>query len=111
MPPEDNASAEADTPAVPDVIRYELSKPILAYGKQISVLEMSRPTGADLVRVGNPVIFTPFTDPPRVEHDFAKVIAMVARLAKVPSPSLEALDPDDLVGLAWGISPFFMPRR
>ena len=110
MPPEGNATVEA-APAVPDIIRFPLSKPILAYGKEISVLEMSRPTGADLVRVGNPVIFTPFTDPPRVEHDIAKVIAMVARLAKVPSPSLEALDSEDLIGLAWAISPFFMPRR
>jgi len=90
-------------------LEFKLSKPILSFGKQIDTLTLRKPTGADLIRIGNPVIFTPHVDPPRVEHDMARVIAMVAKLSGVPSTSLETLDPADLVGLAWAISPFFMP--
>jgi tail assembly chaperone E/41/14-like protein len=88
---------------------FELSKPIVAFSNEVKVLKIRRPTGADLIRIGNPVIFTPYLDPPRIEHDMGKVVAMVAALSNTPSPSLAALDPADLIGLAWAISPFFMP--
>jgi hypothetical protein len=92
-------------------IEFPLSKPIVAYGEEVTVLKMRKPTGADLIKVGSPVKFSPFTDPPTVEHDYPKVIAMVARMSSVPSSSLERLSPEELVALAWTISPFFIPTR
>jgi hypothetical protein len=103
-------AAEAET-SVADTINYTPSKPIIAYGEKVVTLKMRRPTGEDLLAIGNPVKFSPYTDPPTVEHDYKKVVAMVARLAKVPSSSLTDLDPEDLAGLAWTISPFFIPTR
>lgn len=104
----ENETAAAS--ASDDKLEFNLSKPIRAFKDEISVLKLRRPTGMDVVAVGNPVIYTPFCDPPRVEHDYPKVIAMAARLSGVPSSSLQKLEPQDLVELAWAISPFFMPK-
>lgn len=92
---------------------YPLLSPITAYGEKITFIRMRRPRGPDLLAVGNPVIFSPHVDPPRVEHNLDKVIMMVARLSEpqIPSPSLAELDPQDITGLAWTISPFFTPAR
>ncbi|KWV43419.1 hypothetical protein AS156_25220 [Bradyrhizobium macuxiense] len=90
-------------------IEFALRTPILAYGEEISVLKIRKPMGADLVAVGNPVKFSPFTSPPTVEHDYPKIVEMAARLANVPSSSLTKLDPEDLITLAWTITPFFVP--
>lgn len=93
----------------PSVIEFPLRKPLKAYGEEVSVLKIRKPTGADLLRVGNPVKFYPFAKPPLVEHDMPRMIEMVARLSNVPSSSLEQLDPDELTTLAWHVSPFFIP--
>jgi hypothetical protein len=106
--PDDETEAET---SVTETIDYTPNKPIIAYGQKVPTLKMRRPTGSDLLAVGNPVKFSPYTDPPSVEHDYKKVVAMVARLANVPSSSLTDLDPEDLAGLAWTISPFFIPTR
>lgn len=113
MAPSKRVPSAAEKAAEPkDIIfTFPLRKPINAYGEEITVLELRRPTGADLVRVGNPVKFTPHAEPPIIEHDYVRVAAMVARLANVPSSSIERLEPDELTALAWGISPFFLPAR
>ena len=106
-----NGAPEEETVTADDLLfEYTLTKPIKAYNEEIKVIKVRKPTGADLVRIGNPVLFSPFTNPPRVEHDMGRVVAMVARLSNVPSSSLEMCDPVDLTGLAWAISPFFIPR-
>jgi len=38
-------------------VTYPLKTPIMAYGEKIAVIKMRRPLGADLMTVGNPVIF------------------------------------------------------
>lgn len=90
-------------------IEFPLKTPINAYGEDVSVLKLRKPTGADLIAVGNPVKFSPFTKPPTVEHDYPRIVEMAARLANVPSSSIAKLDPDELIMLAWAISPFFIP--
>ncbi len=92
---------------------YPLLKPVKAYGEEVRSIVMRKPNGGDLLAVGNPVIFSPHIDPPRIEHDLAKVLQMVARISQpsIPSTSLAELDPQDIVGLAWHISPFFTPAR
>ncbi|MGY3278125.1 phage tail assembly protein [Bradyrhizobium sp. S3.7.6] len=106
-----NAVADADEEKEEIAVEFALTKPINAYGEEVKVLKLRKPMGADLLRVGNPVKFSPYTDPPQVDHDYGKVLAMVARLANVPSSSLERLDTDDLSALAWTITPFFIPSR
>lgn len=103
--------AAADEAAAEILLEFPLERPINAYGEEIKVLKLRKPTGADLVRIGNPVKFNPYVEPPQVEHDYTRVLAMVARLANVPSSSLERLDPEELTSLAWAISPFFLPTR
>lgn len=88
---------------------YPLDKPISAYGEEVKVLKLRKPTGLDLIEIGNPVTWYPYAEPPKVEHDMQKVMKMVARLANIPSSSINKLDTRDLVGLAWLISPFFIP--
>jgi hypothetical protein len=105
--------ADASPDAKDNFLVYPLNKPIKSYGETIRIVKMRRPEGMDLIMVGNPVIYYPHVEPPRVEHDFEKVVKMVARLSepKIPTTSLAALDNQDLVGLAWAISPFFIPAR
>lgn len=102
---------EEEKAEVTFAMEYPLDKAIIAYGEEIKVIRMRAPDGDDLLAVGSPVIFYPHVDPPRVEHDLPKVIMMVARLAKIPSSSLRSLDTQDIMGLAWTISPFFTPAR
>lgn len=86
-----------------------LSKPINAYGEEVKVLRLRKPTGADIIAVGNPCPINPYVDPPEIKHDYKKVALMAARLANVPSSSLERLEAEDLIGLGWAIAPFFLP--
>lgn len=90
-------------------VEFPLTVPIKAYGEEVKVIRMRKPTGADLVRVGNPVNFYPYADPVKVEHDMSKVVAMAARLSNIPSASIEMMDSNDLIGMAWAMSPFFIP--
>jgi phage terminase large subunit-like protein len=97
--------------AVEYALEFTLSKPIQAYGEDVSVLKMRKPTGKDLIQVGNPVTFYPHVEPVKIEHDMGRVVQMAARMANVPSSSIERMDPDELTALAWAISPFFIPAR
>jgi hypothetical protein len=92
-----------------DRIEYELTEPINAYGEEIKVLKMRKPTGVDLIRVGNPVAFYPNAEPIKIEHDMPRMVQMIARLTGVPSSSIERMNPRDLIGVAWVLSPFFIP--
>lgn len=109
----EEVKVDADEARAKNLLVYPLVKPIIAYGSEVKVIKMRRPNGKDLVFVGNPVIYFPYADPVRIEHDFTKVVVMVARISDppIPSKSLEDLDPTDLLGLAWAISPFFIPAR
>ncbi|HEY2210275.1 MAG TPA: phage tail assembly protein [Bradyrhizobium sp.] len=90
-------------------IEYQLTEPINAYGEDVKVLKLRMPTGSDLIRVGNPVAFYPNADPVKIEHDMPKMVQMIARLSGVPSSSVERMNPRDLIGVAWVLSPFFIP--
>ena len=105
-----------EKPASPDAadavardIEYRLSETIPAYGEDISVIKMRKPNGADLIRIGNPVLFYPHAEPVKIEHDMLKMIAMIARLSGIPTSSLERLNTIDMLGIAWTLSPFFIP--
>jgi hypothetical protein len=110
---EKTGSAEIPAAATPAAVEikptFKLSKPIMAMGKEVSELTFRPPTGNDLINAGNPVVFYPYEDPPKIEHRMPKVVTMSARLSNVPSKSLEKVDLDDLVQLAWVITNWFIP--
>jgi hypothetical protein len=87
----------------------ELTRPIEAHGQQITKHVFREPTGRDLLNVGNPVVFDPISDPPKVVHDERRMNAMLSLLAGVPPSSVLMLTPRDWITCAWGITPFFMP--
>lgn len=99
--------------AVMPAVMYPLSSPIRAYGEEVTVIKLRKPSGRDLLEVGNPVIFYPHVEPPRIEHHMDRVIAMAARTSdpSIPSSSLMEMDPQDMVGLAWAMSQFFTLAR
>jgi Phage tail assembly chaperone proteins, E, or 41 or 14 len=98
-------------PAPEGSITVTLTKPIPVFNDKVAVLKFRAPTGGDLIRIGNPVIFDPITDPPRVTHDTSKMTVMMAKLSGIPASSLEFLNPQDWVACAWALTPFFMPAR
>lgn len=97
-----------ETPAE-DVIVIPLRKPINSFGEEVKELKCRRPIGAELVRIGNPVIFDPISDPPQIRHDYSKVVQWLVALSGVPSSSITQLPPSDLTKAAWDITPFFLP--
>ena len=91
------------------IVEYVLSKPIKAFDEELAVIKLRMPTGADLIRVGNPVLFYPHAEPIKIEHDMPKMVTMISRLSGIPVGSLERLSAEDLLGIAWSLSPFFIP--
>lgn len=87
----------------------DLSKPVEAHGEKIDKLVFREPTGRDLLTIGNPVIFDPVSDPPKILHDEKRMNAMLAALAGVPPSSIMMLSPRDWITAAWGLTPFFVP--
>ena len=110
---ETSSATEPDADSTDIVI--DLSKPIKAYDKIIKTLTMRQPTGADLLAVGNPVIFDPGMNADGkvgITHDMLRVQKMIARLAtpQIPSGSIEQMTPGDITACAWAITPFFIPN-
>ncbi len=87
----------------------DLSKPIEAHGETISRLVLREPTARDLLNIGNPVIFDPLSEPPKLVHDERRMNQMLSALAGLPPSSIAMMAPRDWITAAWGISPFFVP--
>jgi hypothetical protein len=103
---------EAAADAVTDEsITVTLSKPIPVFDEKFTSLKFRKPTAGDIIQIGNPVLFDPISDPPRVEHHAQRMTAMMARLSGVPASSLAKLETEDWIACAWELSPFFIPRR
>ena len=107
----ENEGVVEDAPvAESNEIVVTLSSPIPVFAEMRSVITMRKPTGLDLIKVGNPVQFDPVSDPPRIEHNMPRMVAMIARLANIPTGSVEKMDPRDLASCAWQLSSFFLPK-
>lgn len=105
---EDNAAA-TDVVADGDMIVITLAKPIPVFKDKVAEIKFRKPTGGDIIRIGNPVQFDPISNPPRISHDAGKMTAMMARLSGFPSSSFDFMEPQDWVSCAWALTPFFMP--
>ena len=116
LPPEQAAPAaapatpDAQPPAPPntDIFRLQVPFDSPRLGR-VTEIPVRRPTAADILYVGNPVILNPMVDPPSITHDPRLMAPMIFRLTKLSPPELEKMDPRDLVGLFWFISPFLIP--
>jgi hypothetical protein len=104
------AAPAAAAPAAPEKLVFKLSKPITAYGKEVLVLEMRKPTVKDIIEIGDPVKvsldYDKFSTP---EYDMDKMAAMICRLASIPTAALYEMSPRDLKGLCVVLAPFFYP--
>jgi hypothetical protein len=112
----DLKAREATAPPIPEApgpplpgYTLELAREVEAHGQKIGKLVFREPTGRDLLSVGNPVIFDPVSDPPKIIHDERRMNAMLSLLASVPPSTIAMLAPRDWVTAAWGITPFFVP--
>lgn len=92
----------------PIVYEHGLETPVMAYGKEESILKFRKPTGLDLMNIGNPVIIDQRTS--NITFDEPKMARMMSQLANVPLSTITSLDPQDWTGIAWSLAPFFLPR-
>ncbi len=98
------------TPVESPFLTRELEKAIQFQGVAIPVLALREPNGGDLLAVGNPVNWDPFSDPPRISFDFAKVVRMLSRLSGgVSEAMISRMSPNDLTDVAWDLAGFFTP--
>lgn len=95
-----------------DLLIQALAKPVKAHGEDITELRCRRPTGKDVLELGNPVMVDPFADDPikTARFDWGVMAPMIARLAGVPMSTLGACEPSDLTTLAWKLAVFLLPR-
>ena len=107
---EDNTPESTTTPPAEadGSVSVELKNPIRAYNDTLSAIKFRKPTGGDMMRIGNPVDFDPISDPPKISHN-NHMVPMLARLANIPTSSFENMDTQDLVACYWAVTPFFMP--
>lgn len=78
--------------------------------ERVKVLKFRKPTGLDLLEIGNPVVFDALSEPPRVEHKTQIMLRMMSRLSDIPYASLAKMDTQDMVTCFWALTPNFMPR-
>jgi|ERR1017187_6131952 hypothetical protein len=91
-------------------IVVQLRDPIQGLDGMLEALTMRKPTGLDLIQCGNPVLFDPISDPPKVEFDMPKMVKMIARLAGISTISVQLMSSSDIVSVCWNLSPHFLPR-
>jgi hypothetical protein len=85
--------------------RHKLGYPIKAHGEEITELVFREPTGADIVRYGNPIRLNFSMDEAAMENQ------MVA-LAKVPPSTIKQLKAKDWTIIAFELAArFFAPVR
>jgi hypothetical protein len=113
----DLKAREASAPPIPEEetatplpgYTCELTRPIEAHGQTVTTLVFREPTARDLLSIGNPVIFDPISDPPKIMHDEKRMNQMLSALAGVPPSAIANLTTRDFITCAWGVTPFFVP--
>ena len=113
LPPEQAAPAQAEPQAAatdPNVFILGTAISIPGKSGPQTEIPVRRPTAGDILQVGNPVIFDPVSDPPQITHHPGRMSQMIFRLTGVSPPVQATMDPQDIVGLFWHLTPFFIPR-
>lgn len=88
-----------------------LSSPIPAHGKQIKEVRCRKPSGGDIMRIGNPISFNPFDENPEqtIQINPSVMGRMISHLAEIPTSSVERMAPHDFMSLGWKLAHFFIP--
>jgi hypothetical protein len=117
-PPEKQTrpAAAPELPEPPDPLEIKTEWPIVVklrhksiHGnkrEQLDELTFREPTGADIIRFGNPVWINTAGE---IMFDERKMTAMMAQLSGVLYPLLEAMHPQDWNSCAYRLRRFFLP--
>jgi hypothetical protein len=90
-------------------VTISLTKPIHAYGEDLSELTFREPSGGDIAAAGMPVRFDLSKAEPDIEFNATEMTAMLSRLASVPPSSIALLTAGDWISAAYAVAPFFVP--
>jgi Phage tail assembly chaperone proteins, E, or 41 or 14 len=107
--PEAKPEAKAPAPTRPKEIVIDLVTPVQAHGEEIKQLKFRRPTGGDIMSLGEgyPIIINwqtgQVTPNPKVMGE------MMSTLASVPPSTIRALDAEDWSTCAHALMGFFPP--
>jgi len=82
-----------------------LSAPIQAHGEPVAKLELKKPTGEQVCRLGLPYTMTPDGE---VSINMKKVKGYLIELCAIPASAVEQIDPADLNTAAWDVAGFFL---
>lgn len=83
----------------------DLSSTIQAHGEQVAKLELKKPTGEQVCRLGLPYTMTPDGE---VSINMKKVKGYLIELCAIPASAVEQIDPADLNKAAWDVAGFFL---
>lgn len=83
----------------------DLSSPIQAHGESVSKLDLKKPTGEQVCRLGLPYTMTPDGE---VSINMKKVKGYLIELCAIPASAVEQIDPADLNKAAWDVAGFFL---
>jgi hypothetical protein len=107
--PKAEPKAEAKAPARPKEIVIDLTTPVQAYGETVKQLKFRRPTGGDIMAMGDgyPIVIDWATG--KVTPNPKVMGEMMSTLAAVPPSTIKALDAEDWSTCAHALMGFFPP--
>ncbi|GAB5992926.1 phage tail assembly protein [Aeromonas enteropelogenes] len=82
-----------------------LSDPIQAHGESLTKLELKKPTGEQVCRLGLPYTMTPEGE---ISINMKKVKGYLIELCAIPASAVEQIEPADLNNAAWDVAGFFL---
>lgn len=86
----------------------KLSKPIHAFGKEVTEIEMKKPDGGTIRRCGYPFKIENTRSGSQIQHINADAVAAcISELAAIPMSSVDTLSPDDFMALTSEVLGFF----
>ena len=97
------------TPVADPAFTWPLSAPVFMADAKIEEISFRKPTGLDLMMVGNPVKMTPYGGAEDAVVDYRLAYAMLERLSGVPIKVLQTIDPAEATELFWVMGTFFTP--
>lgn len=82
-----------------------LSATIQAHGESLDKLELKKPTGEQVCRLGLPYTMTPEGE---ISINMKKVKGYLIELCAIPASAVEQIEPADLNNAAWDVAGFFL---
>jgi hypothetical protein len=99
-----------DTASDGEFVVIKLTKPIKAHGETLEEIKCRAPTAADIIQIGNPVIYEFMIDGrPRITYDDGRMARMISLLGGVPPSSVAQMSPREFVSACWIMRDFFLP--